>query len=102
MPETPRVPSFARAFPRLPELDALVEAFARGDYATVRANAPRLAESTSEEPVRAAARTLLARTRPDPLAVALLALGAVLLVALGGYWMAYGKAPAALPAMPSR
>ncbi|MCL2447695.1 MAG: hypothetical protein FWD17_01975 [Polyangiaceae bacterium] len=92
MLETRNRPKFARAYPRDPELDALVEAFARGDYGTVRSRAPRLAESASDGPIRLAARALLARTRPDPLAVVFLALSAALLLALGSYWMANGRA----------
>jgi hypothetical protein len=93
----PRTPAFARDFPRAPELDSLVEAFARGDYARVREDAPRLADSTSDDRIRAAARTLAERTRPEPLAVVLLALTAALLVALGAFWMVHGKAPSPPP-----
>jgi hypothetical protein len=97
MPE-PRVPSFARDFPRAPELDALVEAFAQGNYARVREDGPRLAQATTDDAVRRAARRLVERTRPDPLAVTLIAFTAALLVALGGFWMVYGKPPPAGPA----
>ncbi len=101
MPDERR-PSFASDFPRVPELDALVGAFARGDYARVRAAGPRLAESAESEEVRRAARTLVERTKPDRLAVALVALTAVLLVVLSGYWIAHGKPPpgSAPPARP--
>jgi hypothetical protein len=92
-----RIPSFARDYPRAAELDALVEAFARGDYARVRREAPQLATSSTDARVRTAARELHTRTRPDPLAVVLLALTAALLVALGGFWMVHGKAPPARP-----
>jgi hypothetical protein len=44
--------------------------------------------------VRGAARTLIARTEADPLAVGLLALAGALLVLLTGYWIVHGKAPA--------
>jgi hypothetical protein len=94
MPDA-RIPSFAREFPKAPELDALVDAFARGNYAEVRARAPRLAESSDDDRVRRAARRLVEHTRPDPLAVAILALTAALLLGLGGFWMIYGKAPTA-------
>ncbi len=86
-----RVPLFAQDFPHTPELDALVETFARGDYADVRERASTLAASTDDVHVRASALMLIDRTRPEPLAVALLGLAAALLVALGGYWMAYGR-----------
>jgi hypothetical protein len=90
-----RRPSFARAFPASPELDALVEAFARGDYARVRAEAPKLAKATEDETTRAAAMTLVERTAPDPLAVRLLLLTGALLVFLTGWWIVHGKAPPA-------
>lgn len=93
MSQQPRRPSFASDFPRIPELDALVDAFERGDYARVRAEAPRLAASTEDAGVRSAAEMLVDRTRPDRLAVALVALTGVLLVALSTYWIIHGKAP---------
>ena len=37
----------------LPELDALVDAFARGDYAQVRADGPELEKATNDDAVRA-------------------------------------------------
>jgi hypothetical protein len=86
-------PPFARDFPRTVALDELVEAFARGNYAWVRAEGPRLAESAQDESVRRAACTLVARTAPDPLAVWLLVLTGVLLIALSAYWIAHGKRP---------
>lgn len=90
MPE--RRPSFSEPFPRTPELDALVDAFARGDYARVRAEAPAL-DKDEDDAVRAAARTLVERTEPDPLAVRLVWITAALLAVLAGWWMVYGKAP---------
>jgi hypothetical protein len=89
-----RRPRFARDFPDSPALDALVEAFARGDYARVRADGARLAESPHEkESVRRAARALIERTGPDPLSASLLVIAGVLLAALWSYWTAYGKPP---------
>ncbi len=88
-----RRPSFANDFPRVPALDALVDAFARGDYARVRAEAPRLAATTDDAAVREAAKTLVDRTKPDRLAVGLLVLTGVLLVAMTGYWIVNGKPP---------
>jgi hypothetical protein len=88
-----RRPSFASEFPRVPELDALVDAFARGDFAHVRAEGPRLAGSSADEAVRNAAALLVDRTRPDPLAVRLIVLTAVLLALMTGYWIVHGKAP---------
>jgi hypothetical protein len=88
-----RRPAFANEFPRDPALDALVGAFARGNYAQVRAEAPKLAAATDDAAVRDAARTLVDRTRPDRLAVGLLVVTAVLLVTMTGYWIVNGKAP---------
>ncbi len=93
MPRESRRPSFASDFPRVPELDALVEAFERGDYARVRAEAPKLASSTEDAAVRDAARTLVDRTRPDRLAVALVGLTGVLLVVLSAYWISLAARP---------
>ena len=88
-------PRFASDFPRAPELDALVEAFARGDYARVRAAGRTLAASGGQpDDVRRAARTLVSRTAPDPLSVWLLALTGALLIVLSAYWIAHGRAPA--------
>ena len=87
-------PLFTRDFPADEALDALVTAFARGDYAEVRARAPALARSAADEAVRRAARTLLERTKPDPLALWILALSAGLLLAVSTYWMTHGRRPA--------
>jgi hypothetical protein len=88
-----RRPAFASAFPSSPELDALVDAFARGDYAAVRVHGRALERSSEDPAVRSAARTLVERTRPDPLSVVLLAIAALLLVALGAWAIAHGRAP---------
>lgn len=88
----PRRPSFSEQYPRTPELDALVEAFARGDYARVRAEAPEL-KNAPDEAVGKAARELVERTEPDPLAVKLMWITAALLVALAGWWIVKGKPP---------
>jgi len=87
------IPSFARSFPRDPELDALVASFARGDYAAVRSGARELASKSSDDEVKAAARTLVVRTQPDPTAKALIALATVLLVVLSAWWIVHGHAP---------
>jgi hypothetical protein len=88
-----RIPSFAREFPRSPELDALVQSFARGDYAAVRAGAPKLERSSSDPTIQQAARTLVERTRPDPLAVTLLVIAVTLLVVMAWWAVGHGKAP---------
>src|SRR5258708_28661660 len=86
-------PTFAEAFPRTAELDALVDAFAEGDYARVRRDAPGLAAKSEDEAVKAAALELVARTKADPLAVWLLVLTGALLVFLSAWWIAKGHAP---------
>ncbi|MCC6213397.1 MAG: hypothetical protein IT376_00895 [Polyangiaceae bacterium] len=83
-------PAFLRGFPRDRELDAVVALFERGDYATVRSRASALAQASSDSEVRDAARELLARLEPDPLARRLLWVAAALLAFLT-LW-AYGHA----------
>jgi len=87
-------PAFARDFPRSPGLDALVEAFARGDYARVRADAPALERASDDVAIKQAVRTLVERTRPDPLAVALLGLAALIFIVLAAWAIAHGRPPA--------
>ena len=99
--DTPRRPTFASEFPRQPALDALVEAFERGDYARVRSEAPKLQRETDDEAVRKAAGTLVERTRPDPLAVALLVVAAVLLAGMTCYWVVQGHPPPNEPTRPT-
>ena len=79
-------PAFAREFPNDPELAALVDAFAAGDYATVRTGAPALASKTTDEHVKRAAELLRARIEPDPTARVFFALTAALLVFLMTWW----------------
>ncbi len=87
-------PAFAREFPPHPELDALVAAFEAGDFRTVRSGASKLAASDAGDAVKSAARQLVDRTKPDPLATYLLVLTAVLLVALTAYWTHHSGAAA--------
>ena len=82
-------PHFARGFPRHAELDELVAAFARGDYATVREGAPKLAASTDDEDVKRAARLLRERIEPDPSSKTLFLFAAALLVFLTAWWVAH-------------
>lgn len=79
------VPSFAAHFPADPELDALLVAFERGDYATVREDGALLVKTTKSEAVRRSAEELLLRIEPDPLAKMLL-LGASLLLVFFTIW----------------
>ncbi len=77
-------PFFARAYPRSPELEPLIVAFDRGNYALVRTDARALADKTSDVAVKAAAEDLLRRTRPDSLssALVLIALGLLVYIAI--------------------
>ncbi len=80
-PKPPHRARFLETLPPHPELAALAEAFERGNYARVRAEAPRLLETAEDEAVRDAARDLLRRLEPDPLMKFLLGLAIVLLLA---------------------
>lgn len=82
-------PSFAKEFPKHPELDRLVEAFSRGDYATVRIGAPKLAASTDDEAVKKAAQTLRTRIEPDPTSRILFLFAAALLAFLTIWWITH-------------
>jgi hypothetical protein len=90
-------PAFAREFPRHPELDDLVAAFARGDYHTVREGAPKLAASTKDDRIKRAAETLRARIEPDPTSRILFAFAALLLAFLTFYWVKHSGAEGGLP-----
>jgi hypothetical protein len=69
-------------FPEDPELELLIAAFESGNFAQVRAEAPKLAASTPSEAVRRAALELRRRTEPDPLLVGMLGLCILLFVFL--------------------
>ncbi len=90
MSAQPDLPAFARDFPEDPRLDALVRAFADGDYARVRQGVPEVVGTAESEVVKRAAEELLRRTKPDRLMVLLLVLTGALLVALSAYWVAIG------------
>lgn len=83
-------PAFAKNFPRDEELDELVRAFEEGNYARVRAEAPRLAERATSPEVSQAARELRKRLDPDPLAYVLLGLTTALLTFLSGWFLWHG------------
>lgn len=82
-------PGFAKEFPKHPELDRLVEAFARGDYAAVRVGAPKLAAETDDDAVKKAAQMLRTRIEPDPTSRLLFIFAAVLLAFLTGWWITH-------------
>jgi len=75
-------PAFVLSFPEDPELERLIEAFERGNYALVRREAERLAAKTDDPAVREAALELRRRIEPDPLARYLLLISLLLLVFL--------------------
>jgi hypothetical protein len=83
------LPGFARDFPSEARLDVLVRAFADGDYARVRREAPALAKSADRDDVKLAARALLERTRADPLMIVFLVVTGALLLTLSLYWWAH-------------
>jgi hypothetical protein len=60
-------PGFVLDFPKDEELDRLVRAFELGNYAFVREQGKKLAESASDADVRRAAGELVRRIAPDPL-----------------------------------
>jgi len=97
------VPTFARDFPDDPDLAVLVRAFQDGDFAHVRAEAPKLAARATDAKVKEAAALLVARTEADPLAKGLLVLTLALLVGLTAFWLAHdgpgdgGAAPTPTP-----
>jgi hypothetical protein len=84
-------PPFARQYPRTPEIDRLLEAFERGDYATVRVDAPKVAAGATDPQVAAAARDLAKRTLPDPMALYLMGLTLALLVFLSAWFLLHGQ-----------
>jgi hypothetical protein len=94
-------PRFAADFPRHEELDALVVAFARGDYATVRERAPGLAERADDEAVRRAAARLADALAPDPAAKILFGLAAALLVFLTVWWLGHDRPAATIGTPPA-
>lgn len=83
----PGFPGFAATFPSDPAIDELVLAFEQGNYARVREGSNRILDAKPARPddVRRAARELLRRIDPDPIAVYLLA-GAFLLLAFLSIW----------------
>jgi hypothetical protein len=91
-------PRFAEGFPRHPELDALVLAFTRGDYRSVRERAPVLAREATDEEVQRAARTLRARIDPDPTASIFFVATALLLGLLTVWWVGHDGPPPDAPA----
>ncbi len=86
-------PAFARSFPRDPELDRLVAAFARGDYEAVRTDAPKLVASSEDPAIKQAANMLRDRIEPDPTSKYLFLLASLLLAFLTAWWVAHDGPP---------
>lgn len=80
---------FLASLPDDPALRALGDAFEAGNYARVRAEAPKLVAESEREDVRDAARDLLQRIEPDPLMKYLLAVALLLLLGVTAF--AYGS-----------
>lgn len=74
---------FLSELPPDPELQQITRAFEAGNYAQVRRLARELRSSDPE--VQAAAQALLARTRPHPLILFLLALAGLILLLISWY-----------------
>lgn len=94
-------PLFAQGWPASPELDRLLLAFERGNYAYVRSEAPRVAERASDPAVKAAAVDLRRRIDPAPLAGILVIIAIGLLVVLAAHYLGKhnpGAPPTVAPA----
>jgi hypothetical protein len=83
-------PHFVTQLPKHPALDALVDAFERGDFGYVRAQAPALLSSATEPDVKQAITELRRRIDPDPTVKLLLAL-AVLTFGFLAAWAYLGR-----------
>lgn len=94
---------FARGWPSDPALIELMAAFDRGDYAFVRVEAPKLAERTKDERVKAAALEVRRRIDPDPVAGILVLVAMGLLIVLAAHYLGHRQpedAPAPRPLRP--
>lgn len=82
-------PAFLLNFPQDPELARLVAAYERGDFNTVRQEAPALATRTPDPAVRSAANELRRRIDPSPLLLWFLGSAIALFIALA-FWSYHG------------
>lgn len=81
-------PVFAKDFPPDADLDRILDLFDRGNFALAREGAQALLKRSEDDDVRSAARQILKRMEPEPAATYLIAISAVLLAILAGwYWM---------------
>lgn len=84
-PDAPEAPRFARGWADKPELAPLIEAFRTGNYAKVRALAPKLLAETTDPDTRNAIQDIRRRLDPDPMALYALAVTLALLVFLSAW-----------------
>lgn len=99
--DEPERPLFTQSWPADAELDLLLTAFGRGNYAYVREHAPKVAERATDPAVKAAALDLRKRIDPAPLAGILIFVAVGLLVVLAGHYLGKhnpGAPPTVTPA----
>jgi hypothetical protein len=94
-------PAFARDFPEDEALDALVAAYADGDYRAVTDGAAKLAASTEDDAVKKAALLLAERVKPDPTSRVVFLLTAALLAFLTVWWVTHDGPPKDAPPAPA-
>lgn len=78
-------PEFAKDFPNSTAVDTLLDAFEKGNYAFVRSESEKILATAEDPEEKKAAAEMLARLRPDPLAIKLL-LGAISLLVVLTIW----------------
>jgi hypothetical protein len=100
-PTEPERPLFTEGWPVSADLDRLLAAFERGNYAFVREEAPKVAARTKNAKVKAAALDLRRRIDPAPLSGILILVGIGILVVLAGHYLGKHN-PGAPPAAPTQ
>lgn len=86
-------PAFAAHYPDAPTIDAMLEAFERGDHSAVRKLRALLAKTDADQAVLFAADDIVARTTADPTVIRLMLLACVLLALLSSFWIASATPP---------
>lgn len=95
-------PSFAKERFEHAELEELVTAFARGNFAFVREKGAALASRKDEsDEIRQTARDIVDRTQPDPWAKFLFVVAALLLLVVASYWILQRDTKAHAPRVPA-
>jgi len=100
-PTEPDRPAFTEGWPASADLERLLSAFERGNYAFVREEAPKVAAQTKNKQVKAAALDLRRRIDPAPLSGILILVGIGILVVLSGHYLGKHN-PGAPPAAPAQ